>query len=47
MTWEAYLKRMRSSGTNGEGELSGQPANQVHLEKWLLKQECVCVSCVI
>jgi len=28
---------MRSPGLNGEGELRGQPANPVHLEKWPLK----------
>ena len=35
---------MCSSGKNGEGELRGQLANQVHLEKWPLKWSvCVCV----
>ena len=34
MTWKVYVcpKRMHSPGINGEGELRGQPANQVHLE---------------
>jgi len=36
---------MRSPGINGEGELRGQPANQVRLEKWSLKRS-VCVVCV-
>jgi len=34
---------MRSPGINGEGELRGQPANPVPLEKWCVKTECVCV----
>ena len=36
---------MRSPEINGEGELSRQPANLVHLEKWPLKRSvCVCAA---
>jgi len=34
------------SGINGEGEVRGQPANQVHLEKWQLKR-CVCMCLLL
>jgi len=40
---------MRSPGINGEGELSGQPANPGSPGKWPLKWSvCVCVCvCVL
>ena len=39
---------MRSSGINGEGELSGQPANPGSPGKMAVKTECVFVCvCVL
>jgi len=47
-TWldcvKACLKRMRSPGINGEGELRGQTANPRSPGKMAVKTECVCVQ---
>ena len=37
---------MHSPGINGEGELSGQPANPGSPGKMAVKTECVCITYV-